>query len=403
MAGADTSTASDIMKDYFLEGAQEELNNSSMLLAQIDRNTDDVEGDKIVAAHHVGRNAGIGARKEGETLPTPGSQSYARSEYFLYGNYGVGRISTRLMKAIKTNRGAFVNAAKEEMTRIKDDLKREINFQAWGDGTGAIAGVQVDGSADNDFVLDTPVERRVYNYLHIGMRIDVGTVANPTASAGNRQITAIDRSTGTVTVDGATFTTGANDIIFRAGSGGDGANQRVITGLLSIVDNDSTYAGIDPDDVPEWASWVDSVGGVLTEGVIEEAMDEVAQTGGNVPNLLVSTYAIQRKFANDLKADRQFVNPTVLRAGFKGIEISSTTGTMTMTADRDAPDGKVFGLSTGDLTQWEYADWEFLDEDGSVLHLVSGVAAYDFTLEKLHELGTTDRKSHFRLDGVTLS
>jgi hypothetical protein len=58
---------------------------------------------------------------------------------------------------------------------------------------------------------------------------------------------------------------------------------------------------------------------------------------------------------------------------------------------------------TSELTQWEYADWEFLDEDGSVLHLVSGVAAYDFTLEKFHELGTTDRKSHFLLEGVTLS
>src|SRR4051812_38914495 len=100
MAGADTTTASEIMKEYFLEGAQEELNNSSMLLTQVDRNTDDVEGERIVAAHHIGRNAGIGARLEGETLPTPGSQSYARSEYFLHGNYGVGRISTRLMKAI---------------------------------------------------------------------------------------------------------------------------------------------------------------------------------------------------------------------------------------------------------------------------------------------------------------
>jgi hypothetical protein len=90
---------------------------------------------------------------------------------------------------------------------------------------------------------------------------------------------------------------------------------------------------------------VDTVGGVLTEDTVEQAMDEVSQSGGTSPNLLVTTYAIQRKFANDLKADRQFVNPTTLNAGFKGITVSSTTGELTLTADRDAPDGKVWGLA----------------------------------------------------------
>lgn len=402
MAGADTSTASDILKEYFLPGAQEELNNSSMLLAQLEKNQEDVEGDRVTAAHHIGRNAGIGARLEGETLPTPGSQSYARSEYFLHGNYGVGRISTRLMKAIKTDRGAFVNAAKDEMTRIKDDLKREVNFQAWGTSDGVIAAL-TDTASSNDIVLVSTTDRRVYNYLHIGMRVDIGTVASPTAIASNRVITAINKTTHTITIDGAAVDPDTTHRLFRAGSGGSGVNQRVITGIQTIVDSTGTYATIDPTVVPEWASYEDNVGGVLTEDLIVEVMSEIAMTGASVPNLVITTPEILRVIATALRADRQLTNPTVLKGGFKGVEVQTPWGDVTLTSDRDCPAGQVYFLNTNELVEYQYADWEFLDEDGSVLHLVSGVAAYDFTLEKFHELATLSRRAHGKLTGVTLS
>lgn len=402
MAGADTSTASDIMKEYFLPGAQEELNNSSMLLAQIEKNQDDVEGDRVTAAHHIGRNAGIGARLEGETLPTPGAQKYARSEYFLYGNYGVGQISTRLMKSIKTDRGAFVNAAKNEMTRIKDDLRREVNFQAWGTSDGVVAATGTTTAA-NVVVLATATDRRVFNYLHIGMLVDIGTVASPTAVASNRAITAINKTAKTITVDGAAVTTNnTTHRIFRAGNGGDGVSQRVITGIQTIVDDDTVYAGIDPATVPEWAAYVDNVGGVLTEDIIVEVMSEVAMTGATVPNLVITTPEILRSIAAALRADRQLVNPVTLKGGFKGVEIQTPWGDVTLTSDRDCPAGNVFFLNTEELVEFQYEDWAFLDEDGSVLHLVPGVAAYTFTLEKLHELATLSRRAHARLVNVSV-
>lgn len=402
MAGADTTTASEIMKEYFLEGVNEELNNSSMLYNQVQKNRDEVEGDRIVASHHIGRNAGIGSRLEGETLPLPGAQAYDRSEYFLHANYGVGRISTKLMKSIKTNRGAFVNAARDEMKRIRDDLKREVNFQYWGTSDGVIAATDVV-TAVNVLVLDAATERRVWNYLHKNMLIDIGTIADPTAVATNRKITAINRATREVTIDGAAVTTNATTHrIFRAGSGGAGGSQRVVTGLQTIIGT-ATYAGIDPTDVPEWKSYVDSSGGLLTEDAIQEAVDESDMSGAGLVDLVVTTHAIRRKFGADLKAAGTTFNQVDLVGGFKAVSIATESGELKLTTDRDVPDGNVFGLNTGELTEWEYADWEFLDEDGSVLHLVSGVAAYDFTLEKWHELGTTNRKAHFRFTGVTTS
>jgi hypothetical protein len=402
MAGADTTTASSVLKEYFLPGVKEELNNSSMLLAQIDANSDDVEGDHVTAEHHIGRNAGIGARLEGETLPTPGAQGYARSNYYLYANYGVGRISTRLMKAIKTDRGAFTNAAKAEMTRIRDDLKREINFQAWGTSNGVIASL-TDTASGNTVTLTTATDRRVFNYLHVGMMVDFGTVASPTVVASNRKITAINKTSRTVTVDGAAFDPDATTRMFRAGSGGAGVSQRVITGIQTIIGANNTYAGIDGSVVSEWNSYVSNVGGVLTEDVIAATMSEISMTGASVPDLVITTPEILRNIAQQLRADRVLNDPVTLKGGYKGVVIQTPWGDVTLTSDRDCPAGTCWFINTGELTQYQYADWDFLDEDGSVLHLVSGVAAYDFTLEKFHELATLSRRAHGVLTGITLS
>lgn len=405
MAGADSTTASEVFKDYFLPGVNEELNNSCMILMQIDSNSEDVEGETIVASHHIGRSAGVGSRLENETLPAPGAQGYGKSDYVLYANYGTGRISTRLMKSIKTDRGAFVNAAKEELTRIKDDLKRSVNFQAWNTSDGVIAACDVTTAA-NVIVLSATTDRRVWNYLHLGFRVDIGTVAAPTGRAADRKITAIDKANHTITVDGAAVTTATTDRIFRSGSGGaiGGVGQREITGLQTIVNKNNTYANLNGATVPEWNSYVEALSGVWTEDAVQTVLMEIAQTGASTPDLSVTTPEILKYAGNVLKTDRQFVDLTVtLPGGFKGVSVQSPWGDITLTSDRDCPVGQEFFLNTGALTQWQYDDWAFLDEDGSVLHLVPGVAAYDFVLEKFHELGTLERKAHGRLTGITLS
>ena len=74
---ATTSTLDAALKEYYLPPAREQLNNENMMLAQIERSTQHVEGRRAVLSLHVSRNTGIGARGEGEALPTAGSQGFA--------------------------------------------------------------------------------------------------------------------------------------------------------------------------------------------------------------------------------------------------------------------------------------------------------------------------------------
>ncbi len=96
---ATTTTLDKALKEYYLPPAREQLNNENMMLAQIERTTQHVEGREAVLSLHVGRNSGIGARAEGGELPTAGNQQYIDARVGLAYNYLRIRVSGQAMKA----------------------------------------------------------------------------------------------------------------------------------------------------------------------------------------------------------------------------------------------------------------------------------------------------------------
>ncbi len=56
----DFSAASAALKEDYQPAIREQLNQNIMLLAQVDTNTADVEGEEAVLSLHTGRNSGFG-------------------------------------------------------------------------------------------------------------------------------------------------------------------------------------------------------------------------------------------------------------------------------------------------------------------------------------------------------
>ena len=56
------TTADEILKEDYHGPLQEQLNNMTFLLSQIEKNTDDVVGRHAVCPIHTGRTSGVGAR-----------------------------------------------------------------------------------------------------------------------------------------------------------------------------------------------------------------------------------------------------------------------------------------------------------------------------------------------------
>lgn len=408
MAGATLTTADSALKEDYQPAIRETLNNKVFILSQIEKNSKDVEGRRAVLSLHVSRNSGVGARAELGTLPSAGAQGYAEERVNMRYNYGRIQISGPVIKAMKSNTGSFTRAVDSETKGVTNDLKRDVNRQIFGTSNGVIAQA-ASANADTDITLTTPTNVQL-RQLEVGMRIDVGTVANPTLRASNILITAVNTSTGVVTTTGTlSGSTTTTDFLFRSGAGGATASQKELTGLQSIVDSTGSLFNVDPSTYPSWASTENSNSGTNrtpTETLFAKVADDASILAGDATiDLWVTTPGVQRSLAASLLSQKRFNDTVALKAGYSGIAIN-TAGSSTpsaLTWDRDCPANMAFGLSTDHLMQHQESEWEFMDDDGAVLSRVSGVDAYEAILYKYHELTTDHRAAHAKIVDLTES
>ena len=411
---ATTTTLDKALKEYYLPPAREQLNNENMMLAQIERTTQHVEGREAVLSLHVGRNSGIGARAEGGALPTAGNQQYIDARVGLAYNYLRIRVSGQAMKATASDSGSFVRALSNEMTNGVNDLRRDINRQIFNDGNGTIARCNAHSSQVITLHADTTTAQ--VNQLEVGMRIDVGTVGNPDAHSTDDAglvIASMDKTASppTITVTGTIGgTVDTSDYITRFDSGkdadgsgadaADGAGTLELIGLQKIVGVQGTSLhGTDSSTYPVWASVSNSNSGTnraATDTLFEKVIDDIDIEAGKSPNLCVTTKGVRRNYAAQLKSMKRFNDGASisLKGGFKALTIDCGDVSLPLVADRDCTGNTAYLLNTSHLTQHEMSDWEWADYDGAVLRNRSGYDEWEAFMFKYHQLCTDQRNAH---------
>jgi hypothetical protein len=393
ITGLDLTAASAALKDVYLPVVRDQLNRSNWLLSQIEKNTEDFEGNRAVLSLHVGRNPGIGFRADGADLPTAGKQ--ARTTSYIDMRYSYGRIEVTgpTIKTMKSNKGSFVRAVESEMKGVVNDLKRDWSRVLFGFGDGRIMQLGTT-TASTTVVAATSADRAAFRVLEEGAVIDIGTVASPATVASARTVLSVDADAGTFVISGAAVTTSASHFVFRSGSGG--ADIEAV-GLRQIVsDADDNFQGVDTGVYPLWkaAAVEDAAGATLTDTLLEEVLDEVDIESGEMPDIIVTTHGVLRNYAASLKDNKRFTNTVELKGGFKAVSIDTPAGSMNVMRDRDVPDGYAFVLNTSHLSLFVLSDWEWMDDDGAVLSRVSNKDAYEATFYKYANLGTDQRNAH---------
>ena len=399
------SAADSALKEDYQPAIREQLNQEIMMLNQIESNSRDVEGRRAVLSIHTGRNNGVGARAEAGTLPTAGSQSYAEERVTLKYNYGRIQITGPVIRAMKSDRGSFVRAIESEVNGVVNDLKRDVNRQIFNDSNGTIARCASVSSADVTLTTPTATQLR---QLEVGSKVDIGALDSPTDHANGSEITAINTSTGVITLSpAASAGVGASDYVFRHGAKTttDGTTYE-LTGLQAIVNSSGTLFNVNPTSVTDWVSTVDGNSGTnraATDNLFESVIDEIFLDSGQAPDFIVTTPAVRRNYAAQLKAQKRFTDTTTLKGGFSALTVDAGNVSLPLAVDRDCPSNKAFLLKTDNIMQHQSSDWEFMDEDGSVLSRVSATDAYEAVLFKYHELTTDRRNVHGRIDDLTES
>lgn len=386
----DLSTFNAVLKDIYLPPIRSQLNNATVLLSLFERDTENISGRDAVIPVHYGRNEGVGARPDGGDLPEAGRQAYRELRVPMKFNYGRITVTGPAIAASRDDAGAFARVVDLETRGLVADLARDINRQLFGDGTGLLAMAAENASGTRLRVSST-------RHLRPGMRIDVidaGDPAGPPA-AQNVEIVFVDPDNHEIELASAVSLTAAHGL-YRHNSA-----THEMMGLMGIVDDsDTVLQTVDRARNPWFKAHVMTGDGEgrdeLTLELMQRAVDRSEETAGGYIDAIVTTYEIRRLYASLLQAQRRYVNTMELDGGWKALEYDGRP----LVPDRDCPDATMFFLDTSTFKLYRMSDWDWMQEDGAILHRVSGKDAYEAVLYHYGELGCDAPRKNVRIDGI---
>lgn len=411
MAGANLSTLSAILKEFYLGPIQEQFNNEILIHQLLDTSGENLEGLKAVIPLHTGRSGGIFSRAEGVTLGAAGNQGYQRATYDLKYHYARIQVTGPSISKTKSDAGAFAQALKEELSRIKDDLAMDQARQLYGDGTGQIANFAVNTTVVTlNLAAGSKSESLLKGFVYVGMNIDIGTAGMAAVIATGRTVTDIDTTTtdGTITISGANVTTDGTHFLFRAGNV-DSTNgiQEMDTGLQKLISTAANTVGtLNAAGVglKFWDNKRDTTGGAISLDNLQIDWNKSLNEGARADEVVVITTPgiVRRLFATaDFKTNVRFVNSVTLAGGFEEVSFNAGSGTIKLNADRLAPFGKVFFVHKKHMRVFSPADWDFLSRDGLTIRWVQDVDAFQALLYRYANMGTDRRNTSQVMSGIT--
>ena len=407
MAYADAQTLDNFdeaLKIDYLPVIRSQLNNTTILSSRIERNERDVSGKRWQMTTHTTRNSGIGAGTE-SGLPTAGQQAYANPYGVVKYNRGRVQVTGPVIEASKNDKGAMARALESEIKGVTADLKKEINYQLFNDGTAHRAIINGEPGTEVTLTLDSPGTR----WIMEGMLIDILDPAGAETSNGtDLTVSKILSATEIELSAAADADVADNDVITRANASNDttGANyvSYEMMGIKGIVDDGeyvTTLHNISRTTYPYWncaTNSTDSNAGTLRDmslDLIQASLTSVESRGGKT-NLIISDHAMRDAYAALVVADKRYVDTMDLDGGFKALEYNG----IPWVPDADCPNNTVFFIDTDHLQLMQMSDWSWMDRDGSVLSRVADADAYEAVLYWYADLATDKPSAHAFLRDV---
>jgi hypothetical protein len=379
-----TANADAILKNDYIGPVREVLNYKSILMfnadtmdegSEIPASTGQIEfrglareseqlefaGRQYIIPAHTSRNEGGGAIDEGGVIPVAGQQGWTDMQDSLRHILWSIELTRFAIRLSDRNAGAFLKLLEAETKGAVRDMRKDVNREAYGNQTGALAAVTADGA--NTVTVDS------VQYLRINQRIDLVDSTNDAVLATNRTISAINDTTKVVTYSGADVAATTNHRLVRTG-----AWKKEINGLSNLVNNTGTIHGVDSSlAANKWhrSQVQDLAGAAFSEDAGQQMVDNIDIFGNEEIDFMISTHGIVRRYSNQLKALKRFNDreSVTLRGGFKALLFNEQP----FLKDPDCPKGTIWFLNTDGL-MWAWlpngklpGDWDWVDDDGAIL------------------------------------
>lgn len=390
MAENTVTLASNALKTFYLPGLRPQINDASALLAEMERNSDSVSGEKIMMALKYGRIGGVGNRPDNGTMPTSNPRKKKKAEWDTKNIFAHIEITDKTIKASRDRVGAFADLLEADLEDAVTDARDSMSRQVFGDGTGVVATITT-GVTGVTFTCAGGVDA-----LWEGQFIDVYNSALDTAKAESREITVVNVDANTFTVSGTNVTVANGDKVVVAGS----LNEE-LTGFGSVFTPDNTLYGIDRSTNKWFNPHVKALNGEISEVEIQARIDYVEKRAGGKTGFLSSSYGVRRAYQNLLTATKQTIDVTNLKGGYSALVYVSGDKKIPFTVDKYNPKETLFGL---DLSNWAFynmGDWEWLEDGGGqILHMMSQKAVWEATLVKYADMGCDKPAGQWKMTGI---
>lgn len=302
-------------------------------------------------------------------------------------NYSLYSVDGRLQRQTANSKGAFVEAFEFELDSAMDALKRNMGYEPYLNGGGAIGQVGATSViASNQFTL-----ANINDVVKFEKNQPLNTATTDGTSGvvkgGQLFVQSIDRDLGIITVTAPTLndatlgipTIALGDYIFTSGDFGLGIKglEAWVPGTTPTVGDN--FFGLDrSQDAVRLAGSRLDLRSLGPEEQIQKMCQVSIRNGGKLSHI----------FQNDLDflalilalGSRRVISNTEVDStvGFEGVKVATGVGTVEVYSDYNATQGVSFGV---DLDKWELkgpGQFPFIDaRDGNKLLREDSADAYE--------------------------
>lgn len=366
-----TLTAADpLLKDFYVSPIIELLNHKNFMVDQIERDSEHVDlvGRRAIWPVEINRPRGRGSRGDNSNLPDAGYEVDLDAILKIKYHYYAMEITDPTIEGASSDVGAFTNVLERYTKSVGREMRKDINRQVWGNGTGELTAVRENSSAK-------VVKVKSIQYIHVGDPVDVlvaSTGATTNGVVGATVVKATGGATPEIELDKElTGTAGTTYSVYISGN-----RSNEMDGLQNMIAKERTLHEINSATAGQevWGSSVLSAeGNVAGESLFEQLADEVGTQGNGEIEYFIGTRGIKRRLADTYQSQKRFNDAKTvdIHGGYTSIYVNE----IPFVIDDDAPKGKAFGINKDAFRWFEQTKPGWLEKDGQVFQLKNATTA----------------------------
>lgn len=428
--GQTVSSFSAALKNVYLPGIREELNDKTNLLdlfTEGDLTQYEWQGSQLVFALHSSRNySGVMYVAEGGALPTAGSQGVVNLNIPIAHLKGRIQLSYEVMRASRSDKGSFVRAMDLEQKGLVNDVARQRNRALAGFGSEILAVITVN-TTGTVWTVNNPGgvsgTTNPVRFIKPGMVVvsqaasggavhGVGTVVSASGSLVTLNA-AVTATVGDVVTLGTTSlsASGAGSYGGNSGSAGSDASDLASQGVLGLVDNGTfvaTIFGLSRTANAFYNSTVIPNVGTINTDILQRGVDNCEEVSGEMIDKFICHSSVRREISKLTEADRRYASdskPANYDAGtLAGANKKDLTyNGWSFRTDKDFAYGYLAGINTSHMVWLPETKGEWAEDDGTILLRVANVDAYEARFRISENFSTDKANAHALWSGITVN